>query len=232
MLHRKIVLPVALMAFVLLASPAPSRAEGLINSLPDDGSWVLLKAKSELDFQGNLQTIDRELKISSVGKQEVEGRPARWIEVNTEFFGQKILAKFLIEEKYFKPDQDPFEHIAKGVARGPNGEVADIPDNQLRRLMVFVLGVPHFAKPEKQEKEKVKTDLGEFECAHVKGETEVDGPMDAKLKMSGEIWTNDKVPFGLVKAKIKGDLGLGSIETDLQAVKSGKDAKSEIQEAK
>ena len=232
MLQRKLLLPTVLITLSLLAITTSGRANGLINSLPDDGSWVILKAKSELDLQGNLQTFDRELKISSVGKQEVEGRPARLIELSTELFGQKVQAKLLIEEKYLKGDQDPFEHVVKAWARGPDGNVAEIPDERLRRFMIFALGVPHFNKPEKKEKEKIKTDLGEFECQHLKGEAEADGPMDQKIKFNGEIWTNDKVPFGLVKAKIKSDIGVGSIETEMEAIKSGKDAKSELPDAK
>jgi hypothetical protein len=108
----------------------------------------------------------------------------------------------------------------------------EIPENGLRRIIIFALGVPHFDKPEKKEKEKIKTRLGEYDCEHQKGESEVDGPMDLKMKFAGELWTNDKVPFGLVKAKVKGDLGVGMIETEMEAIQSGKDAKSELPEAK
>lgn len=218
--------------FALVALPTASQAEGLINSLPEDGSWVVFKAKSELDLQGNLQSFDRELKMASVGKQEVDGEPGRWIELSTEFFGRKVLAKLLIAEKYLKADQNPFEHISKAWTRGQEGEVVEIPESGLRRIIIFALGVPTFEKPEKKEKEKIKTQLGEYDCDHFKGEVEVDGPMDNKLKMGGELWTNAKVPFGLVKAKIKGDLGVGSIETEMEAIQSGKDAKSELPDAK
>ena len=231
MLYRKFLLPAVLITLSLLAITTSGRANGLINNLPDDGSFVIFKAKSELDLQGNLQTFERELKIASVGKQEVEGKPARWIELATEFAGQKVMAKLLIEEKYLKGDQDPFEHIVKAWGL-EGGQVVELPENRLRRFMIFALGVPHFDKPEKKEKEKIKTDLGEFECQHLKGETEADGPMDQKIKFNGELWTNDKVPFGLVKAKIKSDIGVGSIETEMEAIKSGKDAKSELPDAK
>ena len=218
--------------FMLLAVPARSHAEGLINNLPADGSWVIFRAKSELDIQGNLQSFDRELKLSSVGKKDVEGEPGRWIEISTEFFGRKVQAKFLIAEKYFKPGQNPFDHIAKAWMIGREGELQEIPENRLRQMMIFALAVPYFDKPEKKEKEKVKTELGEYECERAKGITELDGLMDTKVKLEGELWTHDKVPFGLVKAKIKGDLGIGSIETELQAIKSGGDAKTELPEAK
>jgi hypothetical protein len=215
-----------------VAIPTTGHAGGLINSLPADGSWVVLKAKSELDLQGNLQSFERELKIASVGKQDVEGEPGRWIELSTEFFGRKVLAKLLIAEKHLKGDKNPFDHVAKAWARGPEGEVIELPDARLRQIMIFALGVPHFDKSEKKEKEKIKTQLGEYECEHLKGQSETDGPMDQKIKFDGEIWTNDKVPFGLVKAKVKGDIGLGTIETEMEATQSGKDAKSELPDAK
>jgi hypothetical protein len=230
MLHHRFVAAVVCAALALVAIPATSHAGGLINSLPADGSWVVFKARSELDLQGNLQSFDRELKIASVGKQEVEGEPGRWIELSTEFFGRKVLAKLLIAEKYLNADQNPFDHIAKAWGReGDN--VMEIPENRLRQFFILALGVPNFEKPEKKENEKIKTQLGEYECEHLKGESEVDGPMDQKIKFGGELWINDKVPFGLVKAKVKGDIGVGSIETEMEAIQSGKDAKSELPDA-
>ena len=98
MLHRKLVGAFVCAVVVLVTVPTTGSAGGLINSLPDDGSWVVFKAKSELDLQGNLQSFERELKIASVGKQEVEGEPGRWIELSTEFVGRKVLAKLLIAE--------------------------------------------------------------------------------------------------------------------------------------
>ena len=232
MLHHRFVGAVVCAVLAIVTVPSAAQAGGLINSLPADGSWVVFKAKSELDLQGNLQSFDRELKIASVGKQEVDGEPARWIELSTEFFGRKVLAKLLIAEKYLKADQNPFDHIAKAWGRGPEGEVVELSDARLRQIIIFALGVPNFEKPEKKEKEKIKTQLGEYECEHLKGESEMDGPMDQKIKFGGELWINDKVPFGLVKAKIKGELGVGSIETEMEASQSGKDAKTELPDVK
>ena len=217
----------------LIAVPAACSAGGLIQSLPADGSYVVFKAKSEFDLSGNLQSFERELKVASVGKQDVDGEPGRWIELETEFAGRKVLAKLLIAEKYLKADHNPFEHIAKAWGRDREGMVVELPDARIRQIMIFALGVPHFNKPEKKEKQKVKTDLGEYECERQTGTAEVDGPMDTKVKFDGELWVNDKVAFGLVKAKIKGDLGgLGSIETELEAIKSGTDAKTALPDAK
>ncbi len=232
MRNHRFVVGLSLVTFALLTISPTGQAGGLINNLPEDGSWVLFKIKSELDLSGNLQSFDREMKLSSVGKQEVDGMPGRWIEISTEISGRKVIGKLLIAEKYLKGDQNPFQHISKAFARGPDGEAVDFSDARLRQFMIFALAVPHFEKPEKKEKEKIKTELGEFECERQKGETELDGPMDVKVKMAGDIWTHDKVPFGLVKAKIKGDLGFGSVDTELEVTKSGKDAKSELPDAK
>lgn len=223
---------VAWAILLLLAAPTWCRAGGLIQQLPADGSWVAFRAKSEFDLQGNLQSIDRELKLASVGKQEIEGEPGRWIELSTELGGRKVLAKLLIAEKFLRADENPFAHVAKAWARGPDGEVRELPDNRLRQLLIFAAAVPHFDKPQKKEKETVKTELGEYECEHWKGEAELEAFQDNKAKFEGELWTHDKVPFGLVKAKIKGDFTLGTIETELEAIKSGKDAKSELPDAK
>src|SRR5262245_10997580 len=119
---------------------ATCSAGGLIQHLPADGPYVVFRAKSEFDLMGNLQSFERELKVASVGKQEVDGEPGRWIELSTEFAGRKVLAKLLIAEKFLKADQDPFSHIAKAWGRGREGELVELQDAQLRRIMVFALG--------------------------------------------------------------------------------------------
>ena len=222
--------PVAVVA--VLALCVPTQAGGLIQQVPPDGSWVILKVDSELDIGGNLQSATRELKVSSVGKQEVDGEPARWIELSTEVGGRKMVAKLLIEEKYLKADQDSFEHVAKGWARGRDGMLAELPKERLRGLVVFAVGVPHFDKLAKKGKEKIQTELGEYECEHATGQVEREGFQGNKAKFDGELWTCDKVPFGLVKAKVKVDFTKGSIESELTAVRSGSDAKSELPDAK
>jgi hypothetical protein len=185
-----------------------------------------------VDIQGNLQTFERDIKVASVGKQMIEDEPGRWIELSTEFAGRRVFAKLLIPEKYLKGDQNPFDHIAKAIARGMDGEVVELSKDRLRQIMTFALPVGHFDKLEKKDKAKIRTELGEYDCDVSKGETVLDGPMDAKFKIEGDIWTNDKVPFGLVKAKVKGNLAFGNIETEMEAIQSGSDAKSELPEAK
>src|SRR5262245_32039459 len=103
------------------------KAGGLINNLPADGSYVVFRAKSEIDLMGNLQSFDREITVSSVGKQKIDDEPGRWIELATEFAGRRVFAKLLIPEKYLKSDQNPFDHVAKAVARGMDGEVIELP---------------------------------------------------------------------------------------------------------
>lgn len=216
----------------LFATASIARAGGIIQSLPADGSYVVFKAKSEIDFQGNLQTFERELKIASVGKGEVDGQPARWIEISTELLGRAVVGKLLIAEKYLKADENPFEHVSKAYGKGPDGAVQELPAGQLKQIMILAVGVPNFDKPKKGDKQKIKTPLGEYECQRQTGEGEADGFQNSKMKYEGELWTHDKVPFGLVKAKIKADIGIGTIETQLEAAKSGTDAKSELPDTK
>ena len=215
-----------------LAVPLTSHAGGLIHNLPPDGTWVLYRAKTELDLQGNLQSFDRELKMCSVGKEEVNGEPARWIELSTEIAGARVIAKLLILEKYLKADQNPYEHLVRAWIRGRDGEVRELTESRLRQILIFAVTVPHFDKPEKREKQHVKTGLGEYECEHVTGVHEMEGFQNNKVKLEGDLWTHEKVPFGLVRAKVKGDIGVGVIETELEVIKSGTDAKTELPDAK
>ena len=52
--HRFSFAVIAAILSFLVMQPC-SHAGGLIHNLPPDGSWVLYRAKTELDFQGNLQ---------------------------------------------------------------------------------------------------------------------------------------------------------------------------------
>lgn len=216
---------------ILGVRPA-AQAGGLVQHLPPDGSWVALSIESEQDFGGNLQSSTREVKIASVGSEKVDGQPARWIEMSTEFGGRKMLAKMLIAEKFLTADQDSFSHVAKAWALGRDGKVVELPKERLRGILVFGAGVPHFEKLAKKGKEAVTTELGEFQCERAAGQAEQDGPQGSKAKFDGELWTNEKVPFGLVKAKIKLDLGKINFANELTAVRSGSGAKSELPDAK
>ncbi|MBI3467446.1 MAG: hypothetical protein HY000_30930, partial [Planctomycetes bacterium] len=148
----------AVLSFLVM--PLSSHAGGLIHNLPPDGTWVLYRAKTELDFQGNLQSFDRELKMCSVGKEEVNGEPARLIELSTELSGTRIIVKLLILEKYLKADQNPYEHLVRAWIRGRDGEVRELTGSRLRQILIFAGTVPHFDKPEKKEKQHVKTGHG------------------------------------------------------------------------
>jgi hypothetical protein len=223
---------VLITATVCAGSLTPCYAGGLINNLPPDGSYVVFRAKSEVDLMGNLQNIDREIKLASVGKEMVENEPARWIELSTEFVGRPVFAKLLIPERYLKGDQNPFEHVAKAFARGMDGQVVELPKDRLRQIMTVVLPISYFDKLEKKDKAKIRTELGEYDCDVMQGESELDGPMGNKVKIAGDLWINNKVPFGLIKAKVKGDLAFAKIETELEVIKSGTDAKSELPDAK
>src|SRR5262245_19177708 len=154
----------ALVGVICTAICSSGFAGGLINNLPADGAYVVFRAKSEVDFQGNLQSFDRELKMASVGKESVENEPGRWIELSTEFAGRRVFAKLLIAERYLKNDQNPFDHVAKAIARDPDGNVIDLPKDRLRQIMTFALPITYFDKLEKKEKAKVRTELGEYEC--------------------------------------------------------------------
>jgi hypothetical protein len=229
--HKCAVLVLVSAATICLSRSAVE-AGGLIQNLPADGSWVVFRAKSDIDLQGNLQSFERELKVASVGKATVEDEPARWIELSTEIGGRRVLAKLLIAEKYLRADENPFDHIVKAWSRGPEGEVRELAENRLRQLLLFAATVPNFDKPEKKQKERIKTELGEFECDRLKGQTELEALQGNKIKVEGDLWIHEKIPFGLVKAEIKGDLGVGTIETHLEAVRSGTDATTELPDAK
>ena len=95
-----------------------AHAEGLFYQLPKDGSW----AEYTIDGVGTNPddtevTLRGTVKMSSVGKVQVEGKPCRWIELRTE--GKRNDDKFtdtvklLIPEKHLAKGQDPLGHVIK-----------------------------------------------------------------------------------------------------------------------
>jgi hypothetical protein len=130
-----------LTGLVVLLGCGPLLADGLAYSLPPDGTWVKYKItiekyeawKTRPDpkkgwlLEKEKDPTAKELAegdivvVRSVGKQEVNRVPCRWIEMvlNAGEEGKKkpearvIVLKILVPEQAFAQGRDPFEHIKK-----------------------------------------------------------------------------------------------------------------------
>src|SRR5262249_44649659 len=133
-----------------LLSANGARADGIIQDLPEDGSWVEFAMKGEgVDLMGKIAvTVEGMLTIRSVGRETIDGEAGRWIEVGTaasfQRGGQKEkqteIRKMLIPERRLVSGENPLAHLRKGKRKrdddqpteiqvpGPGAEAGGIPN--------------------------------------------------------------------------------------------------------
>ena len=114
---------------LLLVVPVQSRANGLIQQLPKDGSWVryFLDLKSEQPDEADTGTLT----IRSVGQVMVEGKPCRWIEfqftTNKQQDSGAQIVKVLVPEKHLQKGAEPVANIVRGWQKQGNSDPEPLP---------------------------------------------------------------------------------------------------------
>jgi hypothetical protein len=198
---RKIVL----IGCALALSALPAAAQMGIGAPPPDFRGVFSPvvgsgATYEVDSKG----VKRNIEITVVGKEDVEGKPGYWMEIglNDPRAGGQMYIKNLmvIDGKSGNlsrtiiqaPGRPPME--ISGMAAMMNRGQAQKPTSTDFRDQAELVGT-----------EDVTTPAGTFSCQHYRAK---DG--------SGDVWVSTKVtPWGLVKATGKdGGMTLASVVTD------------------
>ena len=203
---RRLILTAAAAAGVLLA-PAIALADGLFYQLPADGA----SAKFDMQMKGGPPGSDHEmngsLTMSSVGRIEHDGQPARWIEVKLTMKQdggeQTIVGKTLILEKHLKRGENPFANFIKCYVRHGSSEVKEVKDasgDDAGPLPAFLSGPLDEAK----ELPEAETDsaLGKAACKGVTGKLEVPEG-DRKVHVDFENRLHERAPFGVVTSTMK-----------------------------
>jgi hypothetical protein len=218
----------------LALPPAPAFADGLIQSLPPDGSWVEFEALGEgRDAAGVVKTsFTARLTLRSVGRETVDDRPCRWIEIETgaRKGDQSEIIKLLIPERAFVAGENPRAHVLKAKKKDANGErELDLKAAGAREIEtldeLFHAPLSRFKKPEPVE---LKTPAGTFECTLAeRWETSDTGEFRTRT------WRSDAIPFGVAayhynKARTRNGAPQMSRGMELKAVKFGNDARSAI----
>jgi hypothetical protein len=229
----------------ILVSVAPAIADGIISQLPPDGSWVQYDVTGEaLEPSGNVSvTLKGTFKLSSVGREMLDGNPCRWIEIETAIeFGRgeekrelTEIVKLLVPEKFLVNGQNPSAHVLKawkqdgqGVARELNLKGDDA------REVTSLDEIFHGPLNLKETKEDValETPAGNFRCQSIKAK-QIPEQRDAPVEFSTQTWLADKTPFGVVayrydKMRSRDGVSLGGRWMEWKLAKSGADAKSKI----
>lgn len=258
-----------LVCFGVLASlgslPNAAYGQGLIHRLPEDGTWSKYRVtqqvhrirgvavpegvpKAILDTLPKAGFAESFLTISSVGKEQFNGQPCRWIELCLETKQRDILLRLLVPEAHLAKGDDAFDHATRVLFQckdsidGLHGEILD-PKRRAYELERFR---PHFPRvPEDAERVANVTFMALTDDAPLRGELlrfefafsgALTGGKEGSWSHKGKYQVNitDRAPFGveqlwMIQGTTTEDTGLvlelsGSEQVVL--IESGKNAKS------
>ncbi len=190
----------------LLAGLMPSRAnaDGMVRSLPEEGTWV----KYAIRMQANDATILGDVRLAVVGKSFTEQGACRWVEARLDVKGPaegtiKAVGKFLVPESAVERGKDPSKLLAKSWVKMGDGPVTDLavePYEPVQHLLKLFAGPP-LKNPMELPAIAVANKLGNLDCPGETGQSELNA-LGAKLKINTEHRWNDKVPFETVEYRV------------------------------
>lgn len=192
------------LAVTSLGMVPAARADGLVRSLPEDGSWV----KYTVRMQANDASITGTVRVASVGKGFTEAGACRWIEVRLETTGPSegtisAKAKFLVPESAVARGKDPTMLLEKKWLKMGDGPLTDLkvePFEPVDHLLKLFAGPP-LTGAEALPAIAIANKLGNLDCPGETGKTELLA-LGAKLKPQIETRWNEKVPFGTVEYRM------------------------------
>jgi hypothetical protein len=211
-----------------LLLPAASRAQtqpAPVYSLPADGTWVeydwVHSPPDDLETKGTLR-------ISSVGRKEIDREGYRWIEIrlSTEEKDRRRVRyrKFLLSESGLK-DGKPLAEAVRECFDRSDDHVRSVTGKA--RLDFLGMAVREGPLREVSRSEEVTTKLGRYRPRHL--ETEGAGP-----RRCYHGWLTDKVPFGWVRFEVRAADDRGGKHTLFRAAaaRTGDGAVSEVDESR
>lgn len=210
-------------------SPKPA----YLYHLPADGTWVEFDVKFGIEGKGMEEGSSGTLRISSVGKQQIKHEPYRWIEIKLVYKnGDEIntywVKKVLVAEKAVS--EGVFEGlVAEGYEKqGLDGRLKRLSRSERDACLYDTITVGNYL-PYKliKDQEAIVTKLGRFTAKHM---------MVDWSQQTYEVWLTNEIPFGWAKAltvhPVPFDKDNSRFIIGFEVSQTGKDAKSELKEAK
>lgn len=118
------IVTIAICAMMVLAEANLARADGMIQSLPADGSWVRFNLRATNENQGAAKEVFvGTLTVKSVGCVQVNGVACRWFEFDWELHDEvrgaphSAIEKWLIPEAQIGADKSPRLHAVRAWAK-------------------------------------------------------------------------------------------------------------------
>lgn len=209
------------------------RADGLIRSLPEDGRWV--EFHGTLKFAGNESS--GKVLLRSVGTEDVNGKPARWVELESQVDGMTHeLVKMLVPESKLKAGFDPVDHYVRAWRR--TGEEAPRLVENPKELDYSVLGAMLHAPMEKSETGTTEREFpwqkGKLTATPISGKRKLDEDANIRGTIESTVWPHADVPFGVagLTVDVEPENASTSIVLELVVSDFGKDAKSAMPDKK
>jgi hypothetical protein len=235
----------ALTVAVALLHATLAGADGLIQRLPGDGTWVRYDVTGEgRNPAGDVAvTLKGTLTLKSVGRETVNGSECRWIETETtvEFKRRDRneetteILKLLIPESFLTADENPRAHVLKAWKKDRNGvRELDLKGTDAREIegQDELFHAP-ISDAKKHEGVEFKAPAGNFQCSHRKA-TKTSQLGNSDVEFTTEAWLTEKIPFGVAgyrfgKSRSANGTSQGARTMELKVAESGTKAKSAIE---
>ena len=187
------------------AADEPPRDRGPISHLPEDGAWAEYELELRRTQNGQTSTRQAKQRIASVGRTEVDGEPARWIEL-TLTMGEEppFKTRVLIPEKAFGGDNSPLTQAKliwsqRGDDEPRRREFS--PDDIRGPLGTLFTGKLSEVAALEDRTFNVKP-ADEITASGRSGRATLRDRRGAD-DLQYQIWSSAKVPFGLIAAEIE-----------------------------
>lgn len=214
------------------AADEPPLDRGPISELPADGAWAEYELELRRTQNGRTETHTLRQRLASVGRTEIEGQPARWIELTLRMGeGPPIKTKVLIPERAFSGDNSPLARASvvwsqRGDDEPHRREFS--PEDVRGPLGTLFPGKLSEAAALDNRTFNVKP-AGEITASGRSGRAMLRDPRGAD-ELQYQIWSNAEVPFRLVAADIE-ELSpdrAADRHISLRLLEFGKDAESTL----
>jgi hypothetical protein len=196
-------------AHLVLCTPAQAQDVAQMCKKARDvqvGQWA------EYQLTGSQQDESVRMRIAIVGKKEVAGRPAWWIELTMNGDAGKVVTQVLAGGYPYQSAQ-----IHEMIVKAGDQPAMKMPGAAAAMMRERIGATPSLGAADKCEQarvvgwEKVQVPAGEFRAVHLQ-------PVDLK----GDAWALETIPFGLIRTRGK--------DGEIVLLGYGRDAKSSITE--
>lgn len=195
--------------FLSFLLTTPLAAQNLITQLPQDGTSVRFLLKIEGKRGKEDMAAKGMLSIGSVGRETVNDKPCRWIEVHYTTVSQtreiKLTQKLLIPEEHFKAGQSPLDHVVKAYIQRGNRKpepFSDVRNALVSPIPILLCGPLENQKSLGKKSLTSKLDKSPLSCDSIQGGFTFQKEKRT-IRCQVQTWQHKKAPFGVVQAELQ-----------------------------